>query len=75
LETLRQELDITGQRQWGIIGCDGLPYLLSQRVIEDNDNLQDILIQPGLGHFEINMSKGTIHVAFLISNIIAMAKR
>ena len=40
-----------------IIGCDGLPYLLSTRLLEEHENLHHILLQPGLGHFEINMTK------------------
>lgn len=60
LESLKAELDIPHSRQWSIVGCDGLPYLLSHKVVHDNPDLQDLLIQPGLGHFEINMSKGDI---------------
>jgi hypothetical protein len=65
LETLKRELEIPTQRKWSILGCDGLPYLLSQRVLQENIELQDLLIQPGLGHFEINMSKG-IFISFII---------
>lgn len=60
LESLKGELNIPQSRQWSIVGCDGLPYLLSHKVFHDNPELHDLLIQPGLGHFEINMSKGDI---------------
>lgn len=60
LESLKAEFDIPHSRQWSIVGCDGLPYLLSHKVVHDNPELQDLLIQPGLGHFQINMSKGDI---------------
>ena len=43
--------------KWTIIGCDGLPYLLASRLIENNDHLKHILLEPGLGHYEINITK------------------
>lgn len=79
------------ERQWNIVGCDGLPYLLGARLIErhhtcpicsfainntadfenhlesnHNDNnintdecktYGNILLLPGLGHYEINITK------------------
>jgi hypothetical protein len=39
LETLKNELDIPEKWQWSIIRCDALPYLLSSRLIQDNENL------------------------------------
>ena len=45
------------QRVWSMIGCDGLPYVLGSRLIEQDAALQDIYLIPGLGHFEINMAK------------------
>ena len=44
-------------RKWTILGCDGLPYILASRLIEKDETLQHILLQPGLGHYEINMVK------------------
>lgn len=54
-----QATSIGDQRQWTIIGCDGLPYALGSRLIEKNPNLQHILLMPGLGHYEINMTRGS----------------
>ena len=48
---------VGNDRKWTDIGCDGLPYLLASRLLDKNHNLQHILLQPGLGHFEINMTK------------------
>ena len=44
-----------GNRKWTIVGCDGLPYVLAQRLRDKNDELKSILMLPGPGHFEINM--------------------
>jgi hypothetical protein len=38
-----------GSRSWTTVGCDGLPYRIATRVIREH---QDLLLQPGLGHFE-----------------------
>ncbi|XP_062568018.1 uncharacterized protein LOC134230270 [Saccostrea cucullata] len=56
-----------GCRRWTVIGCDGLPYLIASRVIREHSDLQDILLQPGLGHFEMNMTKAIIK---LIWNVV-----
>ena len=42
-------------RKWTILECDGLPYILASRLIEKDETLQHILLQPG--HYEINMVK------------------
>lgn len=57
LQSFKGDLNIPHSRQWSIVGWDELPYLLSRRVIHDIPELQDLLIQPWLGHFEINLSK------------------
>ena len=44
-------------REWGVLGCDGLPYLLAARSIDKNDALKHILMLPGHGHFEMNIQK------------------
>lgn len=44
LESLKAELDIPHSIQCSIVGCDGLPYLLSHKVVHDNPELQDLLI-------------------------------
>lgn len=62
-EKLKCISGIPDHRQWSIVGCDGLPFLFSHRIIQDNPDLQDLLLQPGLGHVEINMCKG---IAFLV---------
>ena len=44
-------------RKWNVIGCDGLPYVLASRLIDNDRNLQNIVMSPGQGHFEINMTR------------------
>ena len=46
-----------GRREWTIVGCDGLPFVLGSRIISKTNHLQNILLLPGLGHYEINMVK------------------
>jgi hypothetical protein len=46
-----------GKRKWTVIGCDGLPYILCSRLIDKDPGLQNVLIQPGLGHFEMTRVK------------------
>ncbi|XP_062613499.1 uncharacterized protein LOC134275243 [Saccostrea cucullata] len=59
--------ETTGEtRKWTIVGCDGLPYLIGNKVIEQEQDLQDILLVPGLGHFEINMTKAIIKLVWEI---------
>lgn len=60
MQPFKGDLNIPHSRQWSIVGWQGLPFLLSHRVIHDIPELQDLLIQPWLGHFEINRSKGDI---------------
>lgn len=63
LENLKCTAGIPVHRQWSIVGYDGLPFLISHRIIQDNPDLQDLLLQPGLGQIEINMCKG---ITFLV---------
>ena len=56
LQELLTNLHVGNDRKWTAIGCDGLPYILSSRLIENDASLQSILLQPGLGHYEINMT-------------------
>ena len=48
---------ITGNRHWTIVGSDGNPYVLGQRLRDEKDDLKYLLLMPGPGHFEINMVK------------------
>ena len=57
LQSLLNSIVTNTDRKWTIIGCDGLPYILASRLIDNDANLQHILLQPGLGHYEINMVK------------------
>ena len=57
LQNLKDSNCEENDRKWTMIGCDGLPYVLGSRLIEKDANLQDIFLIPGLGHFEMNMTK------------------
>ena len=37
------------------MGCNGLPYVLAQRLRDTHPDLQNLIILPGPGHIEINM--------------------
>ena len=56
----------SGQRRWSVIGCDGLPYILGTRLIDNDVNLQNILLMPGLGHFEINMVRSSFKLLWTV---------
>uniref|UniRef100_A0A8W8JB52 Uncharacterized protein n=1 Tax=Magallana gigas TaxID=29159 RepID=A0A8W8JB52_MAGGI len=57
---IKNDVGISNHRSWPIVGCDGLPYVIASRVIKETADLQDILLQPGLGHWEMNMAKEVI---------------
>ena len=44
-------------KEWCIAGCDGLPYLLGSRILAEKGDLQNVFLVPGLGHYEINMTR------------------
>ncbi|XP_062577384.1 uncharacterized protein LOC134239238 [Saccostrea cucullata] len=64
LSSIKAEVGIPENRKWTLVGCDGLPFLLSHRIIKHSEDLQDLLILPGLGHFEINMCKALIKLVW-----------
>lgn len=59
-------------REWGVLGCDGLPYLLAARSIDKNDALKHILMLPGHGHFEMNIQKCIVNYSgmFVTKNCV-----
>ena len=57
LDSLLHTIVNNTDRKWTILGCDGLPYILASRLIDKDESLQHILLEPGLGHYEINMVK------------------
>ena len=42
---------------WSMVGCDGVPYVMAQKLRDEHPLFQDILLCPGQGHFEINLVK------------------
>lgn len=63
LKQIKNDVGISNYRSWSITGCDGLPYVIASRVVKETADLQDILPQPGLGHWEMNMAKGNIIIS------------
>lgn len=55
---IKTATQVPDKRSWIVPGCDGLPYLLASRILRENDDFQDLLLLPGLGHWEMNMTKG-----------------
>ncbi len=43
------------EHTWSVVGCDGVPYVLSHILRDDCPDLHDVLLWPGQGHFEINV--------------------
>ncbi|KAK3103442.1 hypothetical protein FSP39_019273 [Pinctada imbricata] len=52
----------SGDRSWTVVGCDGLPYALASRKIQDIPSLKNIILTPGLGHQEINMTRALFKI-------------
>ena len=57
LQDILLNIEVGTERKWSVIGCDGLPFILGSRLIDKDPALHHILLQPGLGHYEINMTK------------------
>ena len=56
------------EREWTVVGCDGPPYCLASRVIDNDKNKYDwVTMQPGLGHLNMNQLKGFFKVIAMCS--------
>ena len=64
---MQAESDIGEGREWGVCGCDGAPFLLAARLHEKFDKFKNILLLPGLGHFEINVQKALVKVLWRLA--------
>ncbi|XP_062603684.1 uncharacterized protein LOC134265484 [Saccostrea cucullata] len=107
LQHILEEADVGARREWTVIGCDGLPFTLASRIIENtfvcphctmefmdeadfdehrsnykhanNDSKQkcrkynNIVMIPGLGHYEINMTKALFRLLWDIA-LVDLAK-
>ena len=55
---------ISNDRKWAILGCDGPPYCLASRIIQDNPDSYDwVTLMTGLGHLHMNQLKSFFKVA------------
>ena len=69
LETSKENLGIGKTREWTYIGCDGPPYCLASRLIEQNPKLYDwAVVLPGLGHLNMNQVKSYFQVNIFLFN-------
>ena len=58
LKWLKENLNIGSARHWTFTGCDGPPYCLASRLIEQNPELYDwVCMLSGLGHLGMNEMK------------------
>ena len=68
LDSLKENLAIGREREWTVVGCDGPPYCLASRVIDNDKNKYDwVTMQPGLGHLNMNQLKGFFKVIAMCS--------
>jgi hypothetical protein len=59
---ISEKLHVGSTRAWTVVGCDGLPYVLGARLIEQEPELQNIFLQPGHEHYEMNMTRACFKV-------------
>ena len=58
VDKLKEALSIRSEQQWCFIGCDGLPYVIANRLIDsDPVKSQWIAMSNGLGHLYMNQIK------------------
>ena len=58
LEELKENHSIGDKRQWVFLGCDGPPYCLANRIIDESSEVYDwVSLIPGLGHLHMNEIK------------------
>lgn len=63
LMQLKSYLNISKDRFWTYLGCDGPPYVMASRLIEADKNEFDwITLLPGLGHLNMSQVKGYFKV-------------
>ena len=61
IDTLKISLQIAVKREWSFRGCDGPPYVIASRLIdEDNDW---VARSNGLGHLYMNQMKTFFNIA------------
>lgn len=50
---IKKTTQVPDKRLWTVLGCDGPSYILASRILRENDDLQDLLLLPGLCHWEM----------------------
>ena len=66
LDQLKENVEIPKSRKWSYVGCDGPPYCLASRLIEEaNDKYGWIALLPGLGHLNMNQLKSFFKVRYI----------
>ena len=55
MDKLKEALSIENEQQWPFIGCDGLPYVIANHLIDsDPVKYQRVAMSNGLGHLYMN---------------------
>ncbi|KAK3098397.1 hypothetical protein FSP39_019148 [Pinctada imbricata] len=74
LSIIFEKMSSGSDRKWTILGCDGLPYNLGMRIIDKSPSLQNIILLPGLGHYEINMVRCVFKILWsvVIEDLVKM---
>ena len=68
LHDLKENVEIGKAREWSYVGCDGPPYCLASRLIEEDKTVYDwVVMLPGLGHLNMNQMKSFFKVCYLQS--------
>ena len=58
MSELKENHNIGFGREWTFLGCDGPPYCLANRIIDENPGEYDwVCLVPGLGHLHMNQQK------------------
>jgi hypothetical protein len=64
MDTLKTNMEVPAKRHWCYIGCDGPPYCLASRIIEQDPDTYDwVTLLPGLGHLNMNQVKAYTKVS------------
>ena len=64
IDTLKISLQIGVKREWSFIGCDGPPYVIASRLIDEDKSKYDwVAMSNGLGHLYMNQMKTFFNIA------------
>ncbi len=56
-ELLKHIQTLTKDKEWSVAGSDGVPYILGHKLLGKDESLKSLLLLPGTGHVEMNVTK------------------